>query len=96
MRRSASPDSGFIISMLINMAFRFEWAIASAALLAAHFFLGWAYWLPLVTLAIWVLQALIVTAMLSFAMSLGGTPKEHVHANKNPYSKHMDSDGNLK
>ncbi|MCR5481779.1 MAG: hypothetical protein K6F52_03190 [Clostridia bacterium] len=96
MRRKASPDKGFLISMLINMAFRFEWVIAAAALAAAHFFLDWPWWLPLVPLAIWFLQAFIVTAMLSFALRLGNSPQKSVPQNKNPYSKSMDSDGNLK
>ena len=85
MRRTAR-DHGFLLCLLLNMAFRFEWAIAAIIMLAIHFWLGWPLLFVWILLGIWVLYALFVTLVLSLANHAGNTvdpPKP----NKNPYSK---------
>lgn len=85
MRRSARGH-GFILCLLLNMAFRFEWAIAAIILLVVHYWLGWPLFLVWVPLAIWFLYALCITAVLSLANRAGNAPTEE-RPNRNPYSK---------
>ena len=85
MRRTAK-NHGFLLCMLMNMLFRFEWAMAAIALAVVHFWLGWPLFLVWIPLAIWVLYALFVTLVLSAANRCGNAPQPH-RPNKNPYSK---------
>ena len=85
MRRTAR-DHGFLLCLFLNMAFRFEWAIAAIILLTLHFLFGWPLFLTFIALGIWVLYALFVTAVLSAANHAGNEPTPE-RPNKNPYSK---------
>ena len=85
MRRTAR-NHGFVICLLINMMFRFEWAIAAIVLLVLHFLLNWPLFLVFVALGIWFLYALFVTAVLSAANRIGNEPTPE-RPNRNPYSK---------
>jgi fatty acid desaturase len=85
MRRTAR-NHGFLLCLLLNMAFRFEWAIAAIILLAIHFWLGWPLFLVWIALGIWVLYSLFVTLVLSAANHAGNEPTPQ-RPNKNPYSK---------
>ena len=85
MRRTAR-NHGFLLCLLLNMAFRFEWAIAAIVLFAIHFWLGWPLFLGFVALGIWFFYALFVTLVLSAANRAGSEPTPE-RPNKNPYSK---------
>ena len=84
MRRTAR-NHGFLVCLLINMMFRFEWAIAAIVLLVLHYLLGWPLFLTFVALGIWLVYALFVTAVLSAANRIGNEPTPE-RPNKNPYS----------
>lgn len=85
MRRTAR-DHGFILCLLLNMVFRFEWAIVAVVLLVTHFLFGWPLFLTFVALGIWVVYALFVTLVLSAANRAGNAPTPD-RPNRNPYSK---------
>lgn len=85
MRRTAHGH-GFFLCLLINMLFRFEWAMAAIAFVGVHFWLGWPLFLALIPLVIWVLYALAVTLVLSLA-NRAGNMQDPPRPNKNPYSK---------
>lgn len=85
MRRTAKGH-GFLLCLLLNMMFRFEWAIAALVLLALHFWLGWPLFLAWAALGIWLIYALFVTLILSLANRAGNEPTVQP-ANKNPYSR---------
>ena len=85
MRRTAH-NHGFILCLLLNMMFRFEWAIAAIVLLGIHFWLGWPLYLAWIALGIWLVYSLFVTLVLSAANSAGNAPVPQ-KPNKNPYSK---------
>ncbi len=85
MRRTARKH-GFLLCLLLNMLFRFEWAIAAVVLLAIHFWLGWPLFLAWIALGIWFAYALAVTLVLSAANRFGNEPTPQKQ-NKNPYSK---------
>ena len=85
MRRTASGH-GFLLCMLLNMLFRFEWAAAALVFLGIHFWLGWPLLFVWVLLGIWVLYAFFITLVLSLA-NRAGNITEPPKQNKNPYSK---------
>lgn len=86
LRRIAPPDSGFILSLLLNMVFRFEWAAAALILLILHFVLGWPLFPVWLCLAAWILHSLLVTILL-IAVTRHGNEETPPLPNKNPYSK---------
>ena len=85
MRKTANHH-GFLVCLLINMMFRFEWAIAAIVLLVIHFLLGWPLFLVWIALGIWFLYAFFVTLVLSMANRIGNEPTPE-RPNRNPYSK---------
>lgn len=85
MRRSAS-NHGFLLCLLINMLFRFEWALAAIVFMAIHFWLGWPLFPAWTALGIWIMHGLLVTLVISMA-NRAGNESEPVRPNKNPYSK---------
>lgn len=85
MRRTARGH-GFLLCLLINMMFRFEWAAAALVLVGVHFWLGWPLFLAWIPLVIWVLYALAITVVLSLA-NRAGNITEPPRPNRNPYSK---------
>ena len=85
MRRTAR-NHGFLLCVLINMLFRFEWAAAAIVLLVIHFRLGWPLFLVWIPLAVWILYALFITLIISMANRAGSEPTPS-RPNKNPYSK---------
>ena len=84
MRRTARGH-GFLLCLLLNMMFRFEWALAALAFLLVHFWLGWPLFLVWGMLGIWVLYALFITLVLSLANHAGNL-EETPRPNRNPYS----------
>lgn len=85
MRRTAR-NHGFVLCLLLNMVFRFEWAIAAIVLFALHFWLGWPLFPGFIALGIWFVYSLAVTLVLSAANRIGNEqPTER--PNRNPYSK---------
>ena len=85
MRKSASGH-GFLLCLLINMMFRFEWAIIALVLLGVHFWIGFPLFFVWIALGIWVLYALFVTVVLSLG-NRAGNIVDPPKPNKNPYSK---------
>ena len=86
MRRVSPLNSGFVLALLLNMVFRFEWAAAALILLILHFVLGWPLFPVWLCLAAWVLHSLLVTALLTAVTRSGGKEAPPL-SNKNPYSK---------
>lgn len=84
--RKTARNHGFLLCLVLNMMFRFEWAIAAIVLLVIHFWLGWPLFLVWIALGIWLLYALFVTLVLSAANRIGNEPPAE-RPNKNPYSK---------
>ena len=85
MRRTAR-DHGFILCLLLNMAFRFEWCVAAIVYYCLRLWLHFPLFPTFVLLGIWVLYSLFVTAVLSMANRSGNAPVPPAQ-NKNPYSK---------
>ena len=85
-RRTALPDSGFVLSLLLNMVFRFEWVAAALILLILHFVLGWPLFPVWICLAAWILHSLLVTILL-IAVTRHGNEETPPRPNQNPYSK---------
>lgn len=78
-------NHGFVVSLLVNMAFRAEWLVPALILLVLHFVLGIAWWWCLIPIGCWIIHALIVTLLLSFANWAGNAPEPQTK-NINPYS----------
>ena len=75
-----------MISLLINMAIRAEWAVLGVVLfILHHFFPKIPVWVGFVAFAIWLFHAFLIT-VLFFAANKAGNQKEPVNENKNPYS----------
>lgn len=76
---------GFLLSLLLNMAFRGFWLVLVAILVILHFAAGWPLWLIVIPLAAWVIHALLITLVLGFATG-GPTTRKPEPENINPYS----------
>ena len=75
-----------MISLLINMALRAEWAVLGIVLfILHHFFPKIPVWVGFVAFAIWFIHAFLIT-ILFFAANKAGNHPEPVRENKNPYS----------
>ncbi len=75
-----------MISMLINMALRAEWAVLGIVLfILHHFFPKIPVWVGFAAFALWVIHAFLIT-ILFFAANKAGSHQEPVKENKNPYS----------
>ena len=83
--RRVSRGHGFLISLLINMAFRAEWLVIAIVLFVLNRVLGLSIWFMVAALAVWVIYSLVVTLLLSMANRLGNV-KDEPKINKNPYS----------
>lgn len=84
--RRVSKDHGFIMSLVLNMAFRPEWVVAAIFLFLLHRFVGISFWWYVAVLIAWFVYSLIITCVLFWANRMGNAP-ERVSKNKNPYSK---------
>ena len=84
--RKTARNHGFLLCLLINMMFRFEWAIAAIVFLGLHVWLGWPLFPVWISLGIWIIYALFVTLVISAANRVGNEPTPE-RPNKNPYSK---------
>ncbi|MGN0636539.1 MAG: hypothetical protein ACI4I5_10005 [Acutalibacteraceae bacterium] len=85
MRRTARGH-GFLLCLLLNMLFRFEWCAAAIVYYGVHRFFSFPLFPVFILLGIWVLYALFVTVVLSLANRSGNAPVPRTQ-NKNPYSK---------
>ena len=88
MRRTAR-NHGFILCLLLNMVFRFEWCVAAIVYYCLHLWLHFPLFPTFVLLGIWVLYALVITVVFSLANRAADTPTPYPE-NKNPYSKSTD------
>lgn len=84
--KKASRDNGFVLAFLINMAFRFGWAILAVLMLILHFVINTSLWLIAIPVVAWILHALLITIVL-FAGNKAGNIERYQKENKNPYSK---------
>lgn len=90
MRRRASLDKGFVISLIINLLFRIEWLILSALLLILHFVVPAIPWFVcLVPVGAWLLHGFLVTLIFRLISKYenNGPDVETPRPNKNPYSR---------
>ena len=79
---------GFLLSLVLNMVFRWFWPALAVLLLILHFAVGWPLWLIIIPLICWVVHALLITLILGWA-TRGATPKPEPK-NVNPYSSGKD------
>ncbi len=84
--RRVSKDHGFIISLVLNMAFRPEWVVGAIVLFVLHRIFGISIWWGIITLIAWFVYSLIITCVLFWANRMGNSP-ERKTVNKNPYSE---------
>lgn len=87
--RRLRPDDNFIIALLLNIVFHFEWSIPAWILLILHFWIGLPLKWFLIALGLWIVGLIIwmyvVGAFYGWAAKCGQT-KDPVKENKNPYS----------
>lgn len=83
--RRSVIDHGFVVSVLINMLFRFEWLIVAGILFGLHAWLNLPIYFAYIVLGGWVLHAVCITIFMTWVCDCGErkTPDK---PNKNPYS----------
>jgi hypothetical protein len=69
MKRRVAFGRGFWISLILNMAFRWEWAALAVVMLALHYLLDLPLLLVWICLGLWVLISLMVTLVVSMVSS---------------------------
>lgn len=80
------------LSFLINLLLNLDGTIPAWILLALHFLFGLPVWLFIGALALWMINILVRTLIISWAAKCANTPdivlenKNPYSANKNPYS----------
>ncbi len=80
-----SDGSSFVISLVLNLLWNYEFLIVAIVVLVLHFTINAPMWLFWLSLLIWVLPALLMTLFLFFLSGLD-SGKVDVKENKNPYS----------
>lgn len=85
MMHKTAKGHGFLLCLILNMLFRFEFAIIGIVLLALHFWLGLPMFLAWIAFGVWFVYALLITVILSLANHAGNLPPDE-RPNKNPYS----------
>lgn len=84
-------DHGFLLSFLINLAFRFGWLLFAIVFLVLYFTVGWPLWLMLIPVGLWIVHALIITLIMFFGNKAGNNKNTEVQKeNINSYSKKND------
>lgn len=86
MRRRAD-SGGFLLCLILNMIFRFEWIFFAAAVFIVCLIFHLSYSLVLIPLGLWFLHAFLVTAVLSAITRNTSVPDSRLQENKNPYSQ---------
>ncbi len=86
MKKVIPRESGFFLSLCLNLAFQFEWIIIGSLLLVVHFIFGLSIWFAVVVYGLWLLQALLVTITLTMANRCGNQEPVKEKPNVNPYS----------
>lgn len=84
MRRT-KRNSGFLVSYSINLLLNLDGTIPAWILLALHFLFGLPIWLFIGALALWAINILVRTLIISWAAKCSSIP-DPVLENKNPYS----------
>lgn len=87
---------GLFLSIIINMLFRSYWLILVCILIVLHFVLGWPLWLIVIPIVFWFVHALLITLILGWANTSGGTSPKPEQKNINPYSVKKDSENQEK
>lgn len=77
--------SGFLLSFLINLIFRYELLASAVIAFLLHIFVGLPMIFVYVLLGLWVLIALLIT--LGLGVLSKGTPTRSYQKNVNQYSK---------
>lgn len=76
---------GFFLTLLLNMALRFEWGLAALGFYVLHLTLGLPLFLVPLLLAVWVVHSLVITLLVSWGGKCAAVPTPK-RENKNPYS----------
>lgn len=85
--RRASSDSGFFISLVLNLVFRFQWVVAAVVFFILYKLVDEVpLWPTFLALGFWVVHSLVVTIALCAVANMPDVPHEP-KTNKNPYSK---------
>lgn len=81
-------DHGFLLSFLINLAFRFGWLLFIIVFLVLYFIVGWPLWLMLIPVGLWIIHSLIITILMYVGNKAGNNSNTEVQKeNIDPYSK---------
>ena len=79
-------SKGFMISLLISLAFNLEWTVPAWIFLALHFWKGISLWWFIGSMILWVLF-IALRVLLFSSLVRAGNYKDPPKENKNPYSK---------
>ncbi len=82
--RKPDPSRGFFLCFLTNLALHFWWGVAALLLLILHFWLDIHWGFAWAASAIWGMEALVLTLLISWGNGCSRpTPEKK---NQNPYS----------
>ena len=87
--RKADADNGYLLCFLLNLALNLEWGIISLVLLFCHYFFDFPEFLSLISLGIWLFEALFFTVLVAWGHHCSDGEYERrarEQVNKNPYS----------
>ncbi|MGN0489492.1 MAG: hypothetical protein ACI4HO_09545 [Ruminococcus sp.] len=79
----------FILVLLLNLLFNFEWSIPAWILLILHFVIGLPVYWFWIALGLWVLLVVLFTKLLGWTARVSNE-KPIKRENKNPYSASDD------
>ena len=78
--------NGFILSLLLSLAFNLEWTVPAWIFLALHFWKGLSLWWFFGSMLLWI--TIIALRVLVFgSLTRAGNYKDPPKENKNPHSK---------
>ena len=83
--RKADRSHGYLLCFLLNLLFRLEWVALALLLAAGCHWLGLPWYLPVISLGIWVVVAWLVTQLVSFGAA-SAQASDAPRPNRNPYS----------
>ena len=89
--RRASASKGYILCFVFNLLLRLEWVAFALVLYLLHYWAGISAWFCFAALAIWVLSALLLTALTAWGSASSNEPAPR-QENKNPYSVKKEND----
>lgn len=75
-RQASGRDGGFLLALGLNLLFQGEWLLAAFGALVLHYLFEIPLFLVWLALGIWILAALAVTVLLSWASDSANAPEQ--------------------